>query len=118
MWVRICSTGAASVMNAMMRMPAPQLGQTSGSDSNSRANSNASGRARCALKSAREDRLAELNVIAGVAAVAATPILHRAWSRGADVVVHGLIYGFQNSLLRDLECSIRRDDWMRRQQVE
>jgi hypothetical protein len=37
--VRICSTGAASVKKAMMRMSAPQLGQTSGSDSNSRASS-------------------------------------------------------------------------------
>jgi hypothetical protein len=36
---RICSTGAASVMKAMMRRLAPQLGQTSGSDSNSRASS-------------------------------------------------------------------------------
>jgi hypothetical protein len=33
------STGAASVMNAMMRMSAPQLGQTSGRDSNNRASS-------------------------------------------------------------------------------
>jgi carbonic anhydrase len=67
---------------------------------------------------AREDRLAELNVIAGVAAVAATPILHRAWSRGAEVVVHGLIYGLNDGLLRDLGCSIRRDDWLRRQPAE
>ena len=29
MWVRICSTGAVSVMKAMMRMSAPQLGQVS-----------------------------------------------------------------------------------------
>lgn len=39
MWVRIRSTGAASVTKAMMRPSAPQLGQTSGKDSNSRANS-------------------------------------------------------------------------------
>jgi hypothetical protein len=31
MCVRMRSMGAASVMNAMMRMSAPQLGQTSGS---------------------------------------------------------------------------------------
>jgi carbonic anhydrase len=64
---------------------------------------------------AREDRLAELNVIAGVAAVAATPILHRAWSRGAEVVVHGLIYGLRDGHLRDLGCSVRRADWLSRQ---
>lgn len=60
----------------------------------------------------REDRLAELNVMAGVAAVAATPILHRAWSGGADVVVHGLIYRLKDGLLRDLGCSVRRADWL------
>lgn len=64
---------------------------------------------------AREDRLAELNVIAGVAAVASTPILHHAWSRGAEVVVHGLIYGLKDGLLRDLGCSVSRRDWLDRQ---
>jgi len=39
MWVRTCSTGAASVMKAMMRISAPQLGQTRGSDPDSRASS-------------------------------------------------------------------------------
>jgi hypothetical protein len=36
MWVRICSTGAASVMNAMMRMSAPQLGCVSHTKSSRR----------------------------------------------------------------------------------
>jgi carbonic anhydrase len=62
-----------------------------------------------------ENRLAELNVIAGVAAVAATPILHRAWSRGTEVVVHGLIYGLKDGLLSDLGCSVHREDWLRYQ---
>ncbi|MGI1662519.1 carbonic anhydrase [Palleronia sp. KMU-117] len=66
-------------------------------------------------KEAHENRLAELNVIAGVAAVAATPILHRAWSRGAEVVVHGLIYGLKDGLLSDLGCSVSRADWLRSQ---
>jgi len=39
MWVRICSTGTDSVMNAIRRMSALQLGQVSGIDSNSRASS-------------------------------------------------------------------------------
>jgi hypothetical protein len=34
---RMRSTGADSVMKAIRRMSAPQLGQTSGSDANSRA---------------------------------------------------------------------------------
>jgi hypothetical protein len=38
-WARICSTDAASVMKAMMRMSARRSGQTSGSDANSRASS-------------------------------------------------------------------------------
>ena len=37
MCLRIRSTGAASVMNAMLRIAAPPLGPVSGSDSNSRA---------------------------------------------------------------------------------
>ena len=37
-WVRTRSAGAASVTKAMLRMSAAQLGQVSGSDSNSRAN--------------------------------------------------------------------------------
>ncbi len=39
MWVRMRSTGAASVMKATMRMSAPQLGQVSGMHSNNRASS-------------------------------------------------------------------------------
>ncbi len=54
---------------------------------------------------ARRDRLAELNVIEGVRRVSETPILQRAWEAGADVRVHGLIYGLKDGRLRDLDCS-------------
>jgi carbonic anhydrase len=54
----------------------------------------------------RRDRLAELNVVEGVRRVAETPILQRAWGRGADVRVHGLIYGLKDGLLRDLDCTV------------
>jgi carbonic anhydrase len=54
----------------------------------------------------RRDRLAELNVIEGVRRVGETPILQRAWARGASCRVHGLIYGLKDGLLRDLDCSI------------
>lgn len=60
---------------------------------------------------AREDRLAELNVIDGVRAVAETPILQRAWANGREVIVHGLIYGLKDGLLRELGCSVSRADW-------
>ncbi|PTQ67178.1 carbonic anhydrase [Celeribacter persicus] len=54
----------------------------------------------------QRDRLAELNVVEGVRRVCETPILQRAWRRGADVRVHGLIYGLKDGRLRDLDCSI------------
>jgi carbonic anhydrase len=54
----------------------------------------------------RRDRLAEFNVIEGVRRVGETPILQRAWARGANLRVHGLIYGLKDGLLRDLDCSI------------
>ncbi len=56
----------------------------------------------------RRDRLAELNVIEGVLRVSETPILQRAWARGDDIAVHGLIYGLKDGLLRDLDCTIAR----------
>ncbi len=59
---------------------------------------------------ARRDKLAELNVIEGVRRIAETPIMQRAWARGARIAVHGLIYGLKDGLLRDLGCSIRLDD--------
>ena len=55
---------------------------------------------------ARRDRLAELNVIEGVMRVAETPILQRAWARGDQIAVHGLIYGLKDGLLRNLDCTI------------
>ncbi|NJS37634.1 MAG: carbonic anhydrase [Rhodobacteraceae bacterium] len=55
---------------------------------------------------ARRDRLAEFNVVEGVRRVCETPILQRAWTRGAKVRVHGLIYGLKDGLLRDLDCSV------------
>ena len=57
---------------------------------------------------AKRDRLAELNVAEGVRRVAETPILQRAWERGAEISVHGLIYGLKDGLLRDLDCTITR----------
>ena len=55
---------------------------------------------------ARRDRLAELNVAEGLRRVCETPILERAWACGADLRVHGLIYGMKDGRLRDLDCSI------------
>ncbi len=52
------------------------------------------------------DRLAELNVIEGVRRISETPILQRAWERGMDICVHGLVYSLKDGLLRDLNCTI------------
>jgi carbonic anhydrase len=54
----------------------------------------------------RRDRLAELNVLEGVRRVSETPILQRAWARGDQIAVHGLIYGLKDGLLRNLDCTV------------
>jgi len=54
----------------------------------------------------RVDMLCELNVRDGVRRVAETPIMRRAWEAGANITVHGLIYGLKDGRLRDLDCSI------------
>jgi len=55
---------------------------------------------------ARLDRLAELNVVEGVARIAETPIMRRAWASGKRVAIHGLMYGLEDGLLEKLDCSI------------
>jgi carbonic anhydrase len=64
--------------------------------------------ARIETAEGRRDKLAEFNVIEGVRRVAETPILQRAWRRGEDIRVHGLIYGLKDGLLRNLNCSVAR----------
>ncbi len=54
---------------------------------------------------ARTDRLCELNVVEQVANVAQTTIVEDAWARGQDLTVHGLVYGLEDGLLRDLGVS-------------
>lgn len=54
---------------------------------------------------ARERRLCELNVIEQVTHVCQTSIVREAWDRGQAVQVHGWIYGLDNGLVRDLDCT-------------
>ncbi len=54
---------------------------------------------------AREDRLAELNVIEQVANVCQTSIVLDAWERNQDLTVHGWIYGLRDGLISDLRTS-------------
>jgi carbonic anhydrase len=53
----------------------------------------------------RLGRLCELNVVEQVANVAQTTIVEDAWARGQSVTVHGLVYGLEDGLLRDLGVS-------------
>jgi carbonic anhydrase len=54
----------------------------------------------------RVDRLCELNVIEQVRHVCETTIVQDAWGRGQPLVVHGLVYGLGDGLLRDLQVSM------------
>jgi carbonic anhydrase len=54
----------------------------------------------------RLNRLCELNVIEQVMSAASTPIVQNAWQREQPLAVHGLIYGLNDGLLRDLRVRI------------
>ena len=54
----------------------------------------------------RVERLCELNVAAQVENVCHTTVTRDAWARGQDLTVHGLVYGLQDGLLRDLGVSV------------
>jgi len=54
---------------------------------------------------ARPARLCELNVVEQVANVCQTTVVEDAWARGHDLTVHGVVYGLQDGLLRDLDVS-------------
>ncbi len=50
--------------------------------------------------------LCEMNVIEQVGNVALSNVLQDAWSRDQKIVVHGLIYGLQDGLIKDLNVSM------------
>ncbi|OUS26458.1 carbonic anhydrase [Gammaproteobacteria bacterium 45_16_T64] len=52
------------------------------------------------------DRLCEINVIEQVNNVCNTTIVQNAWKNGADLSVHGWIYGIDNGILKDLDTCI------------
>ncbi len=58
----------------------------------------------------RLSRLCELNVIEQVLNVSRTTIVQNAWERGQELAVHGLIYGLQDGLLRELDICITNQD--------
>jgi len=54
---------------------------------------------------AKLNRLCELSIQAQVASLARTPIIQSAWRRGKPLRIHGWVYGLDDGLLRDLDCS-------------
>src|SRR5271154_2881775 len=59
-------------------------------------------------RSARLDRLCELNVIRQVKNVASDVFVQDAWARGQDVSVHGWGYSLANGLIKDLDVTVTR----------
>lgn len=59
-----------------------------------------------APESERHDRLCELNVIEQVLNLAQSTVLYDAWSCGQEIAVHGLVYGLQDGIVRNLNISI------------
>ena len=53
----------------------------------------------------RLDRLCELNVAEQVVNVCRTTIVEEAWAREQPLTVHGVVYGLEDGLLRDLHVS-------------
>ena len=56
----------------------------------------------------RFDRLCELNVVEQVANVCQTTVVEDVWARGQELTVHGVIYGLEDGLLRNLAVSASR----------
>ncbi len=57
----------------------------------------------------RLDRLCELNVVEQVVNVSQTTVVEDAWARGQELTVHGVVYGLEDGLLRDLRVSVSRE---------
>ena len=54
----------------------------------------------------RVDKLCEINVIMQVRNLCRSALLREAWRNGRELAVHGLIYGLQDGILRDLQVNI------------
>jgi carbonic anhydrase len=52
------------------------------------------------------DALCELNVIEQVVHVSQTTVMLDAWHRGAQVTIHGWVYGISDGLIKDLKISV------------
>ena len=52
------------------------------------------------------EKLCEINVILQVRTLCRSALLRDAWTSGRELAVHGLIYGLQDGILRDLQVNI------------
>ncbi|MCC6317994.1 MAG: carbonic anhydrase [Gemmatimonadaceae bacterium] len=68
----------------------------------------------CGAESERFERLVELNVLRQVHNLSRTPIVQEAWKRGARPVLHGMIYGLSDGLLKVLISNIDGSEAVRR----
>ena len=59
---------------------------------------------------ARHNALCELNVLAQCRNVCESTVVHDAWQRGQEVVVHGWVYGLHNGLINDLRMNVASPD--------
>jgi carbonic anhydrase len=55
---------------------------------------------------ARVEKLCEINVILQVRNLCRSALLREAWKNGRELAIHGLIYGLQDGILRDLQVNI------------
>ena len=58
----------------------------------------------------RAARMVELNVIEQVHHLRLTPVVREAWSRGATLRLHGLVYKLREGMLRDLHVTVAGPD--------
>ncbi len=58
----------------------------------------------------RHNALCELNVLAQCRNVCETTVVHDAWQRGQEVVIHGWVYGLHNGLINDLCMTVASSD--------
>ena len=52
------------------------------------------------------EKLCEINVILQVRTLCRSALMRDAWTSGRELAVHGLIYGLQDGILRDLQVNI------------
>lgn len=62
----------------------------------------------------RFDRLVELNVLRQVHNLSRTPIVQEAWKRGPRPLLHGMVYGLRDGLLKELVTGVDSPDAARR----